>query len=270
MVEFGRGSRKRNDRGCHSRWWTFRSRLALIGVAALAALGGITAYTVTREVRNVEPGARAQAPVSPGDGRLDTSQPDWDKPLRDEEAAKPRYPQTVNGIRLLPGTGDPSVAVCKPGEAEWAAEAEADASPLGIGGTALPAGAALDPAMSDSVKCGGRIVVIERFYVIPSEPGLSARIASGVSWFDTHHGGYIWVTRMVLTGSAWDGSDVPSGQWSSSTINGLPAAVGKPMLDGFAHSSVVVWDPSSGVLTAVRALDRSLDEVVTVAQELTK
>ena len=71
-----------------------------------------------------------------------------------------------------------------------------------------------------------------------------------------------------IAGPAWGGADVPSDQWSEATVAGLPAAVGTTAMQGFGHSSVVVWDASTGISTAIKALDRPIEEVLKVAEEV--
>ena len=79
--------------------------------------------------------------------------------------------------------------------------------------------------MLGCARLRGNIVEIKKH-----APGAAERITSGeVSWFDVEHGGYLWVTRMLLTGPAWGGAEMPSDQWSAGTVSGLPAAIGGPM-----------------------------------------
>ena len=235
----------------------------------LAVRAGFVAFTVTRDARDTQPTARAQEGVAQ-EGRPNTSSQGWAIPFRVQEAAWPRYAQTVGGIRLFAGTDD-FASTCKPGEAQYAGEAVADASPLAIRTAALPRGATLDSAFSESVQCAGVVTLIERFFLIPSEPGVHERVAAGTaSWFDVEHGGFYWITRMRLREPVWGGAEVPSDQWTAGTVAGHSAAIGNPILPGFGYSAVAVWDENSGVLTAVRANDRPIQEVLNVAAELLK
>ena len=251
-------------------------RTAVVAAALLASAATVATFALSRdrdEIRRIAQDAgTSETPAGVAKDELpDTSVPDWGLPFRDEEAAKPRYAETINGIRLVPPRGDESVAVCKPGEAKHATRESGDGSVLAVRSEYLASSAQLDPAFTEQIECAGRIVVLERFYVVQHEPGAPERIGSGeVSWFDVEHGGYLWVTRMILTGPAWGGADVPSDQWSAATVAGLPAAVGTPAMPGFSHSSVVVWDANTGILTAIRALDRPIEEVRRVAEEIVK
>lgn len=245
-------------------------RTLIVSVALVAAVAGGAALAYSRDDSAAERTAEFRPPTAAAKNQLpDTSVPDWGRPYRDADAAKPRYAQTISGIRLVPPRGDESVAACKPGEAKYASQESGDASSLAVRSPYLAASAQLDPAFTEQIECAGRIVVLERFYVVQHEPAAPERITSGeVSWFDVEHGGYLWVTRMILTGPAWGGADVPSDQWSEATVAGLPAAVGTTAMQGFGHSSVVVWDASTGILTAIKALDRPIEEVLKVAEEV--
>jgi hypothetical protein len=256
-----------------------RTGVAAIALGVAVSVAGLASFTTTRMLRDTEDAAIAgsdsaveQVTPAPNStptpqGRPDTSRPSWARVFLDQESSKQRYEQTIGPIRLIPG-GKPASgpADCAAG-AEWATTSEADASSLAIRPAFLPPGATVDPSMNGATRCGSRVVNVERTYVVPAEANAESRVRSGAAnWFDIEHGGYVWVWRTLIPGPNYFGSEVPSGQWAEATIAGLPAAVGKPTLDGLGHATVVVWDPQSGILTVVRGLDRTADEVVHVAE----
>jgi hypothetical protein len=64
---------------------------------------------------------------------------------------------------------------------------------------------------------------------------------------------------------------VASQNWQPATIAGLPAAVGRPILDeGLGVGEVVIWDGERMLLTTVRTTDLGLAELLRIAEGVAK
>jgi hypothetical protein len=203
---------------------------------------------------------------------IDTSEPGWDVPYWEEWRAKPRYDQVINGIAVGP-TVERTDLICGP-DADWrvvepGAERGTD---LEIDPSYLPAGAhVLDRPLDDFafMTCDGQIASTGLSVGVAAEPGAAARLAEGDSWFAVRTGGVINVHKRLYQPGATPGefTDIPAEHWYAETVAGLPAAVGRPILDaGLGSGAVLVWDQDIGVLTTVWASDLSLDELLKVAE----
>jgi hypothetical protein len=172
----------------------------------------------------------------------DTKRPFWGVPYRAEDAAKPRVDLQVEGIMVGPHVAvAPGSRWCEPGEAEWLPAEGADQSQLRIKPSYLPAGAVLDRARA--IACKGVVVSVEHDYVIPAEEGFQDRVARGqLSWFEGRHGGAFSISKRLAEFPAY-ASGIAAERWSGGRVAGLPAALGRPILDeGFGDAAVVVWD----------------------------
>jgi hypothetical protein len=203
---------------------------------------------------------------------VDTSQPGWDTPYLKAWREKPRYNQTINGIEVGP-TVEVTGLIC---DASAKAEAEEPGfekgSPLEISATYLPPGArVLEPQNEPGsfVSCGGRPATTTLQLALPAAADAEQRVANGESWFSVPHGGLVSVTKWQFREGASPRvpADLPADAWFAETIEGLPAAVGRPVLDeGLGAANAIVWNPETSVLTIVHSYNLSLSELLKIAE----
>lgn len=199
----------------------------------------------------------------------DTSKPLWGIPYLNEDAAKPRFDQEFNGIKVGPTVKVASSGLCKQGEAMYVDPQSAEGSPLAIADTALPSGATLDQARV--IRCNSTVVAVEHDYIIPAADGAESKIRNGeASWFDVQHGGAISVFRGFKEYPAQD-SSIAADRWFAGTVAGHPAAIARPVLDGgFGRSLVVVWEADQGIETVISGTEVRLDDLLRIAEEVAK
>jgi hypothetical protein len=123
-------------------------------------------------------------------------------------------------------------------------------------------------SQDEASACGEVVVNVLRVFAVPAEGDAERKVRSGeVSWFDLEHGGSIeiWRTR---TEPRYHGREIPSGNWTETSVAGYPAALGVSGIEELGHATVLVWDSDSKVLTVVRGLDRHSEELLSVAEGL--
>lgn len=206
---------------------------------------------------------------------IDTSQPGWDQAYLDAYRAKPLAVVELSGMRIGPDGTAPSD--CPSRDLLHAVDpSEAAGTAFAIEPQYLPPGVVLSPDPSRTligatVACEGRIVLNDARGSLPSAPDLIERLAAGESWFDIPHGGYLEVSKMHVPEGAQPvfGTSIPAEHWEARTIAGLPAAVGRPVLDaGLGTGEAYVWNPAEQVVTQVRSYNLSTDELMRIAEGL--
>ncbi|MGI8926279.1 MAG: hypothetical protein ACR2HN_06475 [Tepidiformaceae bacterium] len=197
--------------------------------------------------------------------------PNWDMPYLEADRLKPRYHQVINGIAVGPGApGDNGF--CTRGSARWVDPEKARGTPVWFEPGYLPADA-LEGGVprrleAQAVECSGGIGVLEVRFGRAAAPEVTERLERGESWFDIPTGGFILITRTRGWGPAAP-ADLAADRWYAATINGLPAAVGRPILDrGLGDGIVVTWDAERNVTTMIRGLNLSIAELLKVAEGL--
>jgi hypothetical protein len=106
---------------------------------------------------------------------------------------------------------------------------------------------------------------------IAADSDVAARLARGDDWFSMSHGGYVFVTRAQFgsTDSPGVRSDVAADHWVAAAFGSLPAAIGRPVLDqGLGRGELVLWDPSTSIITYVVTLNVSLDDLYRIGEGL--
>lgn len=257
------------------RLWAAGIAVAVM-VAAVSGTAVVLGTASGRTDRPVKPqGAASVVPAQPpgsdatsvatASATIDTSLPLWGIPYREADAAKPRFDQEINGIKVGPTVKISGAPFCYNTNAAYVGADEAALSPLDFTVTQMPPGFALD--RETIIACSGRVAVVEREYVAMPAPGIESKIASGeISWFDAQHGGKVSVSRSYADYPALT-SGISADRWSAGTVNGRPAAVGRPILDGgFGDSALVVWD--DGVQLTLTGLEVKLSDLMRVAQEV--
>ena len=219
----------------------------------------------------LEPDAAAAPTALPDEPT--TFPPNWASPYEEADRLKPRYRQVINGIAVGKGAvGDSGSGFCTPGSARWVDPQNARATPVWIEPGYLPADA-LEGGVprlveAQAVECSGGVSSLEVRFGRAAAPDVTERLARGESWFDIPTGGYILIIRTRAWGPAAP-ADLAADRWYAATINGLPAAVGRPMLDqGLGHGIIVTWDAERNVTTMIRGLNLSTAELLKVAEGL--
>ncbi len=253
-----------------------RTRRALIvaGVAAVVAVASFTfgrIYLAPDDPAVASPGEPPSDPgavtplPTPGPGdSIDTSKPGWTLPYLEADKALPRFDQVINGIAVGPTARHTSGTWCTPGQAQWVDASEAEGTPLALP-KQLPAGGVATGARA--VRCGDTIVHSEVTIEFPASPTSAAEIAAGKSWFDVQHGGQMFIDKSLFAAPGFS-SQIAAERWESTTVNGLPAALGRPILrDEFGESAVVVWDEQRSLQVVVRGFDVHVEDLLAVARE---
>jgi hypothetical protein len=259
-----------------------RSEVTALAVVAVAVAVGGAAFAYGREWGSADSVASAGRPNVPAPETLpgptdlprpgatpDTSRPGWGLPYRNEDAAKPRFDQEFNGIKVGPTVKVASSGICKAGEAQYTTPAVGAASPLAMNIQSLPRNANLD--RETVVQCKGTVVAVEREYAITPDADAESRIRSGAAnWFDIEHGGSIYVFKGAKEFPAQD-SQIAAERWSAGIVGGRPAAIARLILDGgFGNSMVVVWDDIEKIEVVVTGIEVRLETIVRIAEEVSR
>lgn len=250
----------------HSALWG----RGLLGLASLAVLAGFSAFIVARmATTGPSPAVAGDEPVMPGPdvtpepGSVpDTSRPFWFVPYENAERQKPRYDQVINGIAIGPSVPEPAQQACLREETPDAADVAA--SRVAFRPRWLPDGSLLDHERT--AACGGVAVLFQQRFYVPPDESADADIRSGrKTYFEVGHGGGFTIRRELLS-EPYARSDLASERWTATKVAGRPAAIAKPMLEGFGESSVVVWD--DGVQTTIEADGLTVDDILRIAEGL--
>lgn len=280
--------RPRSDEGQRSlagRWRPGGRAQAAGAAVAVLAVGAI-AFALVRfggDSPGLEPAAADQPAIEeqidaarkPGPDEtpvpgtpITTSGPWWHIPYENAYRMKPRYEQVINGIKVGPDTAIDTPDLCKAGEASYIDASRAGSSDVSFKPRYLIAGATL--SQHTAIECRGRILVNEAEYGFPPADDAIERIAGGESWFTVPHGGRFSIARAVRDVPA-SKSDIAAEHWEPATIAGLPAAVGRPILDeGLGNAEILVWDERTSVLTRVTTTNVSLKEALQITEGLFK
>ncbi len=204
--------------------------------------------------------ARNYANATPLPGETpDPSNPESLVMWLNRDSVLPRVDQVVAGIAVGPGverSGGPCVSAA-PVDIEFR---EARGSRVDIVANYLPAGAELESSIA--VRCGSVVAFAVLSYRLPIAPDLDERLAAGESYWDIPRGGSIEVFRFI--GEPAEQSGVAASRWMPGMLNGVPAAIGRPVLnEGLGEATVMVYQ--HGVLTVIRASGLSLVETMRVA-----
>jgi hypothetical protein len=109
---------------------------------------------------------------------------------------------------------------------------------------------------------------LAEFEIAPDEDA-DTRTAAGVPWEEIEHGGKITIARTLAAVPAFRTAAYAADRWRAVEINGRPAAVADPTLPlGIGRSAIVMWDPETGVRTILSGFNRTIDELIQVAEEL--
>lgn len=257
-------------------WKRIRTRGALL-LAAVAAVVAIVSFIFGRMYLGPDDPVAAspgEPPSAPGDvtplptpapdDSIDTSKPGWGLSYLEADKALPRFDQVVNGIAVGPTAKHQSGTWCTPGQAQWVDASEAEGTPLTLP-KQFPAGGVATGARA--VRCGDTIVHSEVTVELPASPTSAAEIASGKSWFDVQHGGQLIIDKTLVAAPGFS-SQIAAERWESTTVNGLPAALGRAILrDEFGESAVIVWDEERNLQVVVRGFDVHVDDLLAVARE---
>jgi len=192
----------------------------------------------------------------------------WSVPYYEAYAQLSRYTREVNGIHVgpdvVPGNGR-----CEPGAAEYVdpdtvRDSDIWFEPFYLPSDALVAG---EPRVAEitAVACAGEPVNLKVTYAREAAPDVEERLAAGESWFDIPTGGLITIFRSSARGPMAR-SSIAAERWYATTIGGLPAAVGRPILDrGLGDGAVIIWDAERGITTHIFVLNLGLEEMLKVA-----
>jgi len=263
--------------------WRPNSRLAAVATLALGATAvaagsffaarwsagseSVTAGPQLEPAATVTTGgASAALPAEPT-----SFPPGWAGPYQDADRLKPRYGQVINGI-AVGGTVVPDNGFCTGRSARWIDPERARGTPVWIEPGYLPAdaleGGVPRHVEAQAVECSAGVAWLEVTYGRSAAPDVTERLARGESWFDIPTGGFIRILRTQGSGPAAH-SALAADRWYEATINGLPAAVGRPILDrGLGDGMVVMWDAEHNLTTVILALNLSTAELLKVAEGL--
>jgi len=185
-----------------------------------------------------------------------TPAPTWPPPiaeldrLRHEEATKPKFEGTINGIRIYSPDASAeewrkdACTDAKPEEVEHPDISALAGTPMDIVPTYLPPGAEETDPRSTPTVCKGTIAYTER------------------RWGITGKGEFYVIRRQ---GEQAIDLDVPERRISAATVAGKPAVLVAPIVEGYDYSGVVVADDIG--ITVVAGL-LPLDEIVKIAEGL--
>lgn len=206
--------------------------------------------------------ASADQPFSP-DAVVDTTRPFWHVPWLEWEAQQPTTEKVVAGITVGPDTVQTGIP-CALAEARWVSPEVAAGTLVAIALGYLPEGARLQT--EEAVECRGQVISHYRSYSLPvDEEGVARAVRGEVSLFDVARGGYVEIFRAI--GDPRSISDIPDYRWEETEIGGRRAALAHPLIDaGYGRSMVIFHDGQ--VLSFVRAMNLSLDELIEVAEGL--
>ncbi|MBI5947089.1 MAG: hypothetical protein HY875_03010 [Chloroflexi bacterium] len=202
---------------------------------------------------------------------IDTTRSGWQLPYLAEWRAKPRFDQAINGITVGP-TAVRTGTVC------GSDVKREDVPPSAFRGTVLeispdylPVGGYVREDTMDefgSAFCGGEPGVSTLTVGIRAAADAAERLAAGESWFVVPHGGFINVHKYRYRDGAAPAefTDIPASHWYADTIGGLPAAVGRPVLDaGLGGGAVLIWDAELRVSTVIYSYNLGLEELLKFA-----
>jgi len=227
-----------------------RPRVFALLVAQLLVVA-LVAFFVTRLLAGSQEPAQAE-PLAPAATSPATEVPleEWQAAARqrDEEAAKPPFVGTINGVTLGQGDGTEHCT----GKLEWHHDWRvAQGTPFDIRPGYLPAG------------------VTEIWYTDPLPPILTCdgRVISATKAWAMPRGGTLIIIRDSNPERRYDGA-YPADRVKAATVGGRPAVVVEPMRpDGFM-STTVVFFPEPWGLTVVVGQFLPYDETLKVAESL--
>jgi hypothetical protein len=170
--------------------------------------------------------------------------------LRQEEAAKPKFEGTINGIRLYPSDAKDIPApewACTDAKPEEVVHPDMSAvagSPLEIVPTYLPAGAEEIPPSFGPTICRGIVAHVHRDWVIRGIGDFYIIRYQGQHAFDV---------------------DAAPDRVLAATVAGKPAVLVKPLLEGYDYSTVIMAEDFGYTVVAGFL---PLDEIVKIAEGL--
>ncbi len=235
----------------HAKRWLLAS-LSGIAIAAIILLlsSSYSSESAKAIGDNVEP---------------DTTQPFWYTRYLNEDAAKPRFDQVVNGIRVGPTVAYDGAPPCAPGAATLVGAAEANGTPLET--PFQPGRGTLQ--RDDTIACNGALVAHELEYYTAPDPNLDANLRSGrARWETSAHGTALSIYRSLTSAPAWN-CGIAADRWYAGSIKGMPAAIARPAHDiGLGVSTIVIWDPKAGVQTTLVATNMTIGQLTAFAEAL--
>jgi hypothetical protein len=166
----------------------------------------------------------------------DPPEPFWWRSLADEDDARPRFDQVVNGFTIGPNVQTASSALCEAAgvSSEFALPEDARGTDADFTPRYLPAEAEL--VSGEALACGGTIVGLMRTYWVP--PDLSIP-----RW-----GGYVDIVKS-LTAEPVLHSDGPAARIKAAEVAGRPAVIVEPLTaDGFGYSMLAIRDDGRHII----------------------
>lgn len=238
---------------------------------AIVAVLAISAFVLGREYgpgHSPNPSASAATIGESSPVALPAPAQEWQAQaaaLEQADKARPRIVQTLNGITIGPGVRVDD-ASCVAGEGRFVDPALTSGTAIALEPRFLPPRVVLRE--DSAVACGTRLVAHDIDYGVAADNGVISRMAAGESWFDTNHGGTLYISRKLTTNPAVSVHGA-SESCRTATIGGYPAIVCSPLdVRGFGKGEVIVWEIGSNVLTHVRGTNVSENQLVQIAEGL--
>ena len=247
--------------------------VAALPLILLAAAGSFYARDALRSdapesaATPTSPVVRGSSLSTPEPGETpDPTQPDWYLKWVHQDGMRERRDIVVNGFSVGPGVQPQQGTPCDERNGPQATDFNsAQASRVAIHPSYLPFG--LSVTDGSAVSCGDEIALNVVLMELPQvdDVDLISRTKRGEDYFALPRGGSIEILRVVAE-PAWS-SSIPPERWMPGTIAGLPAAIGRPLIDeGFGDSEILIH--GDGVLTLVRASNLSLADLLKIAEGL--
>jgi hypothetical protein len=126
---------------------------------------------------------------------------------------------------------------------------------------------------AEAVECQGTLAAHIVRMGVRAAPDADRRIAAGEDFFAVPRGGRVDIFRNLLGPDDPPAirSDIPASHWYAGTVAGLPAAIGRPVVDGgIGTAAVIVFDDDTNVLTSVYTYNLSLAAALALAEEVVK
>jgi len=197
------------------------SKSVIWAAAALAVIGvGLGSFWGVRTLASDGSGAQAQPEPTPAPA-AEPALPWW-AAYFEEDARKPRFDQTINGILIGPMAPSPGYGGCQ-GKAELVAPERAVGTPVEVNPAYLPEGTALTSA--ETGACGDRLDFQMEIYRV------SAKLDPNNPDVPLRSGGQFWIIRKLTTTHTFPLSEAAE-RMAPVTIKGRPAVFVRPVTPG--------------------------------------
>jgi len=227
------------------RWIVTASSLAVVVSVGVASFWGVRTYG--------SDGSPAVA--QPGDGA------GWQRTFN-EDAQKPQYDQTINGIRVGPKVDYRGPEACQGIKAEYVPLEKASGTQLDIKPVYLPDGVEL--VRTEAVECGGTLVSVLKEYVV------SYRLNPTNAEIPLWSGGGFTIYRVLGADNVFPLFGAAE-RFGPTTIKGKAGVLMRPVMpegidNGMGFGAIVVKEPFG--LTVLQGDGMPLGEFVKVAESL--